>query len=83
MKETRTIETTGRVIDARHIETTIPIPVGQRVRLLIFLPSAADDEMAESEWMEAATKNPIFDFLANPAEDIYTMDDGEPVELEK
>ncbi len=83
MKETRAIETTGRVIDARHIETTIPIPVGQRVRLLIFLPSAADDEMAESEWMEAAIKNPIFDFLANPAEDIYTLDDGEPVELEK
>ncbi len=83
MKETRAIETTGRVIDARHIETTIPVPVGQRVRLVIFLPSGADDAMAESEWMEAATKNPIFDFLANPAEDIYTMDDGEPVELEK
>ncbi len=83
MKETRAIETTGRVIDARHIETTIPVPVGQRVRLVIFLPSGADDEMAESEWMESATKNPIFDFLANPAEDIYTMDDGEPVELEK
>ncbi len=83
MKEMRAIETIGRVIDARHIETTIPIPVGQRVRLVIFLPSGADDEMAESDWMEAAAKNPIFDFLANPAEDMYTRDDGEPIELEK
>lgn len=83
MKEMRAIETTGRVIDARHIETTSPIPVGQRVRLVIFWPSGADDEMAEFDWMAAAAKNPLFDFLANPVEDVYTLDDGEPIELEK
>lgn len=83
MKEMRAIETTGRVIDARYIETTIPIPVGQRVRLVIFLPSGADDGMAEADWVATAAKNPLFDFLANPAEDMYTLDDGEPIELEK
>ena len=82
MKEMRAIETTGRVIDARHIETPSPIPVG-RVRLMIFWPSGADDGVAESGWMAAAAKNSLFDFLANPAEDVYTLDDGEAIELEK
>ena len=83
MKEMRAIETTGRVIDARHIETRSPIPAGQWVRLVIFWPSGEDDGMAESDWMVAAAKNSLFDFLANPAEDVYTLDDGEAIELEK
>lgn len=83
MKEMRAIETTGRVIDAQHIETTSPVPVGQQVRLVIFWPSHGDPAWNESEWLSAASQNSLFDFLADPAEDVYTPDDGEPIELEK
>lgn len=50
---------------------------------MIFLPGSADDGMEEFDWMKAAAQNPPFDFLAHPAEDSHTLDDGEPIEREK
>lgn len=48
------------------------------VRLLILIEEdyATNDE--EQLWMESATKNPAFDFLKEPQEDIYKSTDGEP-----
>ncbi len=83
MEEMRAIETTGRVIDAQHIETVGSVPVGQRVRLVIIWPDHEDDGFGEAEWMAAAARNSLFDFLVDPAEDVYTLTDGEPIELEK
>ncbi len=37
-----------------------------------------EGEIDESEWLRAAATNPAFDFLKNPEEDIYTLDDGKP-----
>ena len=79
MEGMRAIETTGRVIDAQHIETVSPVPVGQRVRLVIIWPDHEDDGWGELEWRTVAAQNPLFDFLADPTEDVYTLDDGEPV----
>lgn len=36
------------------------------------------EEISESEWLYAATTNPSFDFLKEPEEDIYTLEDGRP-----
>jgi hypothetical protein len=41
------------------------------------LPSAAEGE-SEAAWLRAAAASDAFAFLANPAEDIYTMADGKP-----
>lgn len=35
-------------------------------------------ELEEFEWLKAAARNPAFDFLKDPEEDIYTLDDGKP-----
>ena len=35
-------------------------------------------EISESEWLYSATTNPSFDFLKEPGEDIYTLEDGRP-----
>ena len=35
-------------------------------------------ELEEYEWLKAIVKNPGFDFLKDPEEDIYTLADGEP-----
>ena len=35
-------------------------------------------ETAEAEWIRAAARNPAFDFLNDPEEDIYSMADGTP-----
>jgi hypothetical protein len=35
-------------------------------------------EISEETWLQAIAKNEAFAFLADPAEDIYTLADGEP-----
>ncbi|XWK86981.1 MAG: tetratricopeptide repeat protein [Phormidium sp.] len=35
-------------------------------------------EIDEQEWLQAAANNPVFDFLNDPEEDIYTLADGKP-----
>jgi hypothetical protein len=34
--------------------------------------------ISESEWLRAAIKSESFKFLADPSEDIYTLEDGIP-----
>ncbi|MGA9382421.1 MAG: tetratricopeptide repeat protein [Phormidium sp.] len=36
------------------------------------------EEIDEEEWLNAAANNPVFDFLKDPEEDIYTLADGKP-----
>ena len=48
------------------------------VRIIILL----DEENSPVEdklWMELISKNPAFDFLNEPEEDIYSKNDGEPM----
>ena len=42
-----------------------------------------DDEISENEWLSLAMKGGSFDFLNDPAEDIYTMEDGVPYKTDK
>lgn len=75
---TKAIETTGTIDAERQLVLDKPLPVvgPTRVRVIILLPAEADiDEM---EWLRAAMANPVFDFLKEPEEDIYTLDDGKP-----
>jgi hypothetical protein len=37
-----------------------------------------EGEIDEIEWLRAAATNPAFDFLKDPEEDIYTLEDGKP-----
>jgi hypothetical protein len=49
------------------------------VRVLILLDeedSSTDDERL---WMRSVSKNPAFAFLADPEEDVYGPEDGEPL----
>ena len=41
-----------------------------------------DDEISENEWLSLAMKGGSFDFLNDPAEDIYTMEDGDSYKSE-
>ncbi|MBF0464382.1 MAG: hypothetical protein HQK88_08300 [Nitrospirae bacterium] len=35
-------------------------------------------DINENEWRRCAAANPVFDFLKEPEEEIYTLDDGKP-----
>ncbi len=42
-----------------------------------------EDEITENEWLQFAMTGNAFDFLNDPAEEIYTMDDGIPYDKNK
>ena len=72
------VETRGRVDKEHrlHVDEPLPITGPAQVRVLVLVDDEAEAE--EREWLAAAAANPAFDFLNEPAEDIYTPDDGKP-----
>jgi len=34
------------------------------------------DDISDDEWLKAASRNPVFRFLDDPEEDIYSIEDG-------
>lgn len=75
---TKAIETTGTV-DAQHhlvLDGALPITGPTRIRVIILVPEETD--INETKWLQAAARNPAFDFLKDPKEDIYTLSDGRP-----
>ncbi len=76
------VEMTGLVNERRQLQLDNPLPIEgpRRVRVIVLYP--ATDEISEEEWLHAAARNPAFDFLADPEEDIYTLNDGKPFHVE-
>jgi len=46
------------------------------VRVLILF----DEENEEELWLKAISKNPSFDFLNDPDENVYSLKDGKPLD---
>jgi hypothetical protein len=79
MKETMTaIEMTGMIDEHRRLQLDSPLPVPgpMRVRVIVLYP--ASEEWDEADWLQAAARNPAFSYLKDPAEDIYSLNDGKP-----
>ena len=72
------IETTARIDSRRNLRLDEDLPVESqgRVRVIILFPET--DELTEREWLHAAATNSAFADLADPAEEIYTIEDGKP-----
>ena len=74
----KAIETSGTLDDQRHItlDESLPELEGKRIRIIVLVPES--DDIPESEWLHAAVTSSAFDFLKEPEEDIYTLEDGKP-----
>jgi hypothetical protein len=59
-----------------RLEGSLPIKGPKRVRVIVL--TSENDEFTEAEWLKAASRNIAFDFLNDPAEDVYTRNDGQP-----
>lgn len=71
------IETTGQVDQLGNLKLQAPLHLrNQKVRVIILLPE--HEEMDDKIWLRA-TQNPAFDFLNEPEEDLYTLQDGNPI----
>lgn len=75
------IEMTGTV-DENHqlqLDGKLPIAGPKRVRVIILsLLTEFTNELTETEWLKASLSNPAFEYLRDPEEDIYTVNDGKP-----
>ena len=74
----RAIEMQGTMSNGRSIalDEFLPDLRSQRVKVIILFDG--DAEIDEGTWLRAASENPVFDFLNEPAEDVYTLADGSP-----
>jgi hypothetical protein len=50
-----------------------------KVRVLLLIEEETDQE-EEKVWINAISKNPAYSFLNDPAEDIYSINDGKPLD---
>jgi hypothetical protein len=50
------------------------------VRVLILIEEESSDKEEEKLWMNSISRNPAFDFLNDPQEDIYSLKEGEPMD---
>jgi hypothetical protein len=73
---TATVDEQGQL----HLDQPLKVTKSGHVRALLLFPE--DDEIDEMEWLKAAASNPVFAFLHAPEEDIYTLEDGKPLDDE-
>ena len=73
----RAIELTGAIDEHGQLHLDRPLTLAEpgRVRVLVLLQEGS---LAEKDWLRAAAANPAFEFLKDPAEDVYTPADGMP-----
>jgi hypothetical protein len=74
----RAIEVQGTMSNGRSIvlDESLPDLRSQRVKVIILFDG--DVEIDEQTWLRAASANAVFDYLNDPAEDLYTLADGRP-----
>ena len=72
----KAIELVGNIDDQHRLKAQVPdgLPAGP-VRLIVFVP---EEDEAGSAWTRGIAKE-WADELADSREDIYTLDDGQPV----
>jgi len=72
------IETTATIGKNRQLTLDVDLPknTSAKVRVIVLIDEETD--IVEKEWLEAASKNEVFDFL-NDDECTYTLEDGKPL----
>jgi hypothetical protein len=65
--------------DGERIVLDEPFHLPLNASLLVtVLPDQAGLDSDEREWLRAGASSDAFKFLADPAEDVYTITDGKP-----
>jgi hypothetical protein len=57
------------------------LSIADKTAVLVTLKAELEkaDELEQQEWLKMAATNPTFAFLNDPEEDIYTLEDGQPL----
>ena len=80
VKQMKAIEITGRVNEQGKVELDQPLTTAKstRFRGILLFPELEDAQ----EWSLPDLKASVIDFLDDPEEDIYTLEDGKPINHE-
>lgn len=74
----RAIEINANTDQSGHLKIDYVLNRANRnVRVLILLEDDTYQQEEENLWMNAISNNPAFDYLNDPAEDVYSLKDGE------
>ena len=65
--------------DGHRIVLDEPYDLPENANLMVTVLPSPSDAVSEEVWLRAASASDAFAFLADPAEDIYTAADGEPL----
>jgi hypothetical protein len=78
----KAIEVTGSVNKEGYVAIDRPIANAKplRFRGILLLPDSVDSQ--DEEWSPDAISASVRDLLDDPEEDIYTLEDGEPIDDE-
>ena len=76
----RAIEINLKTDKFGHLKIDYPLNKSERkVRVLILVEDDSTEILEENILMNSISKNPAFDFLGEPEEDVYSQKDGEPL----
>jgi hypothetical protein len=78
----RAVEAMATVEEDGQLRLDQPLPAGGPERVRVFLLFPEDNDIEEKVWLAAGVSNDAFDFLNDPAEDVYSPSDGKPFEYE-
>jgi len=77
----RAIEVKSRTDKHGHLKIDYPVhKANKKVRVLILMDEEDKYTDEEALWMDAVSNNQAFDYLKDESEDIYTVNDGEPIQ---
>ena len=70
------LESNGQIDKDGYLQLDSSLPVkDRRVKVIVLIPN--DEEISDNQWLKATKGNEVFGFLDDPAEEIYSMSDGE------
>lgn len=72
------LEIIGTIDKQGYIILPKPLEYRNKVVKIIVLIADDDDTIENEEWLAALSTNPVYDFLKDDEEDIYTLSDGKP-----
>jgi len=75
----KAIEITGEIEKAGLLKLDFPIDLRRKQKVKVIILYNEEDNINERLWLTAISNNPVFEFLKDKAEDIYSILDGKPI----
>ncbi|MGI8634793.1 MAG: hypothetical protein ACR2KZ_05260 [Segetibacter sp.] len=72
------VEALGHIDSNGSLQINTPMSLKEGNVKVIIMYAENEETMEEQLWLRSVSNNPAFDFLKNPEEDNYSLNDGKP-----